>query len=203
MTKIIDFIKAHALVIGGVVVFALLAVALREHDARLREDATIKAAQTGITAMQTQQSNIAKTAKTKVAALQQEATKIDTPSKAVEVLTTPSTAMIPELQAEALPDTARVSVDALPLYQALNTCQQDKVNLSACSQELQLQKDIDVKKDEQLKAAEGKPSFWHRVGKVAKVTACAAGGGFAGGYIKGAEGAAVGAAAGAGICQLF
>lgn len=210
MTKVIAFIKAHdgLLEVALIIVLSVVGVlAVKEYKARAAADATVKAAQTDIEALAKQQTNVVKVAKKQVSNLQAQAKSTDTPAKAIEVLTSPTPEnMIPlePLKAEAIPDApGRISVEALPLYQTLNACSIDKVNLSACTQELDLQKQITDKKDVQITALKQKPTFWHAVGKFAKVVGCSAVGGAAGSYIKGAQGAAIGAAAGAGVCQLF
>jgi hypothetical protein len=207
MTKVYTFIKNNALlllVLAGATIFGLYA---RERMDQAEADATVKATQTDIEALTKQQGDVRKVAKAKVSTLQKEAAKVNTPTEAVEVLTAPvPDSLIPleQLKAEAIPEApGRVSVDAFATYQTLNACSVDKVNLAACTQELDLQKQITDKKDVQITALKQKPTFWHRVGQVAKVTGCAAAGAAAGSYVKGAEGAAVGAATAAGVCQLF
>lgn len=213
MTKIWAFIKAHArfieIAVPVVVVAVVFALAIREHQARTQADATIKAAQSQIADLQKQQTAVASVAAVKVSVLRKQAAAVDTPAKAVQVLTVPTLAQkaaldTTPLDIKPLPNMpGSVSVDALPLYQTLNVCKQNTVNLDACTLELGLQKQIDGQKDIEITALKAKPKFWGRVLKVAKVTACAGLGGAAGGYIKGGEGAAIGAAAGAGACQLF
>lgn len=194
------------LVIIGVVLFAGR-LWLREHDARLRADVQVKAAQATIDGLEKQQSAVAETAKSQVIVLQKEAADVKTPAQAVKAITAPAPDLNAEtapMDAEVLPDAPeRVSVNALPLFRALNSCKQDAVNLQACTGELDIQKRITAQKDVQIVALKKRPGFFHRLGKAAKVIGCAAAGAAAGSLSKSASGAAIGAAAGAGICQLF
>jgi hypothetical protein len=174
---------------------------LQEHDARLISDMRVKAAESTITTLEKQQSQVVQAAKVQVIQLKQEAKAVNTPSEALTAL--PQVESVP-LEAVALPDApGRAAVDIVPLYQSLNTCKQDAVNLAACGTELSLEKQITGEKDIQIAALKKKPGFFKRLGKAAKVIACAGAGGAAGAYLKGGEGAAIGAAAGAGIGQAF
>ena len=181
-------------------------VYLQDHDARIAADAAVKTAQSTIDGLKAQQAQVGKVAQAQVIVLKQEAATIRTPTEAVTALTTPATAAQVDatpLNVEALPDApTRVSVDALPFYGKLSECAQDTVNLSACSQELTLQKQITAQKDVEITALKKKPSFLHRLGKAAKIIGCA-GAGAAAGSLAGVKGAAIGGAAGAGICQAF
>ncbi len=209
---LIDWLKANAgkhieaLVIAGALIF-VGRLWLQEHDARLQADATVKTAQTTIDAIKQQQTAVRQTAAKEVIVLQKEAAAVKTPAQAVTALTRPSADMAPvvaPLEVTALPDAPdQVAVEALPLDKVLNGCRQDSVNLTACTKELSLEKQIDAQKDVQITALKAKPNFWHRLGKAAKVIGCAGAGGAVGSYLKGGQGAALGAAAGAGICEAF
>lgn len=212
MTKFIAFIDRHGVwmcILAAVVTAGSIAF-VNEHNTRLQADAKVKAAQAEIVDLQKQQSAVREAATAKVVILRKQAATVDTPEKAVAALIapTPEEKAVPveaaPLAVSVIPDApGRVAVDALPLYQTVNACRQDVVQLNACTQELSLEKAISGKKDEQITTLKGKPSFWHRVGHAAKVTGCAALGGAVGGYFKSTEGAAIGAAAGAGACQMF
>lgn len=194
-----------AIVIAVAIVFGARAY-LSEHDARLRADMQYKAAETTISALEQQQKTVAHTATVKVKALQKEAATIKTPVDAVKVLTSPGVAQIAKepLSIAALPDAPdRVSVQALPLYRDLNACQQSTAELAACTQELDIQKQITGEKDSQITALKQKPGFFHRLFRAAKVIGCAGAGAAAGSLSKNPMGAAIGAAAGAGVCQAF
>lgn len=189
---------------GAAIIAAFLLLAghswLQEHDARLLAEATVKQSEAQITVLQAQQKQVDAAAKVKVTALQNRAEEVKTAPEAIAAL--PEVTDAP-LKPEPLPDAPdAVKVDAVPLYQALNTCDQDKTNLEACAAKLGDEQKITVQKDAEIEALKKHPGFWHRLGRGAKVTLCAgAGGGL--GFVKGGEGAAIGAAAGALVCQLF
>jgi hypothetical protein len=190
----------EALIIAGALVF-FGRLWLQEHDARLQADAADKTAETTIASLQKQQTQVTQAAKIQVVQLQAAAQAVQTPAEAFKAL--PEVEPVP-LHADTLPtEPERATVDVLPLYQTLNACKQDAVNLAACTTTLDLEKRITTQKDVEITALKKKPNFFHRLGKVAKVVACAGAGGAAGGYLKGGSGAAIGAAAGAGVCQLF
>jgi hypothetical protein len=208
MTTLIAWLKTEgskhleALIIAGAIILVGRAL-LQEHDARLAAEAKIAAAQTTIDGLKAQQANVQKAATAQVVVLRQEAAAVQTPVQAVTALEKD-----PEVKA-ALPSLASVpdapeavQLNALDLFKGVNACEQNEVNLNACSQELTLEKQIDVQKDAEVKAAQKKPGFFARLGKTAKVLGCAAAGG-ALGSLAGAKGAAIGAASGAGVCQLF
>jgi hypothetical protein len=201
MTDWKALIKEHAL---GLIVAALLVfggrVWLMDHDARLRAESDVKAAQSKIESLQKQQNTVAQAAKVQVIQLKTEAAAVKTTEQAIAKL--PDVEIVP-LNATALLDAPeKAAVDAVPLYQTLNTCKQCSVNLDAATQELDLQKQITAEKDTEITALRKKPSFLHRLGRAAKIVGCAAGGAAAG-SLAGSKGAAIGAAAGAGVCQMF
>lgn len=208
MNAILTWIKnnagkhVEAIVIAGALVLAGR-VYLQEHDARLKADAEVKTAQSTIADLQAQQNAVAKDTAAKLAPLQAQAKAVQTPAQAVAAVTAPSWEPV-QLQAEAIPDAPeRVSVEALPLFQNENECQQNAVNLTACQKTLDLQKQIDGQKDAEIAAYKKRPSFLSRLGHAAKVTGCAALGGAVGGLTKTPQGAAIGAGMGAAVCQAF
>lgn len=205
-----NWIKTHLLThVGYLIIIGVLLFAgrvwLQEHDARLRADAQVQTAQATIRNLEQQQAETARQAKSQTIVLEKEAATVKTPAQAIKAVIQPT----PDLQTEAapldatvLPDAPdRLAVKALPLYQTLNACKVDRINLQACGKELDIQKQITAEKDVQIIALK-KPGFFHRLGKTAKIIGCAAAGGALGG-LKSPSGAAIGAAAGAGICQLF
>lgn len=150
---------------------------MAEHDARLIADQQVKAAQSQIDTLQKQQVQADKAAKIQVVRLQAKAAEVKTAPEAIAALPSVS---VEQLKARALPDApSAVSVEAVPLYQELNKCKQDAVNLGACSVKLDLQQKIDADKDVQITALKKKPGFWHRV----KSTAITLGIGAAAGYV--------------------
>lgn len=212
MNTILNWLKANAvkhleaLAIAGALVFAGC-MWLREHDARIQADAQVKTAQSAIDGLQKQQAQVAQAAKSQVVILQKEAAAVQTPAQAITALQSPALpvpANSAPLDVTALPSAPdKVAVSALPLFQDLNTCKQDEVNLGACTQELTIQKQIDTQKDTEITALKKKPGFWTRLVKGAKVVGCSAAGGALGSLTKSPQGAAIGAATGAGVCQMF
>jgi hypothetical protein len=209
MSKISAWLKAKAVNHAvGIAVALVLLFAFRmylvEREARMKADATVKAAQSQIDSLKAQQNTVAQTAHVKTQALQKKAAAVKTPEAAVKALEAD-----PEVQRElptlvTLPDAPdKVEVSALDLFHGVNECEQDAVNLDACTKELSIQQQIDTQKDTQITALRARPGFWHRLGKGLKVIGCAGAGGALGSLTKTAEGAAVGAAAGAGLCQAF
>lgn len=166
-----DLVKKHIL---GVLVAAALLLAghsyMAEHDARLVAEQTIKTAQTQIDGLQKQQQIAEQAGQAQIAVLQKQAAAVKTPAQAVQAIqAAPDLSALPlnVRPAPGLPDA--VTVDALPLYQELNTCKQDAVNLGVCSTKLDLQTQIDKDKDTQITALKKKPGFWKRVKTTAEV----------------------------------
>lgn len=205
MKDILSWLKANAaqhaeaILIAAALIF-VGRLALQEHDARLKADATVKTAQTAIDSLQKQQATVAQAAKVEVTVLQKEASSVQTPQQAMAALEVPPADMaqvVTPLDVQALPDApGRVSVDALPLDKTLNACRQDGVNLGACTKELEFQKGITTQKDLQITALKQKPSFWHRV------LSCSVRGGV-GAAAGGGTGAAYGGATGARNGAMF
>jgi hypothetical protein len=206
---ILTWLKANAAkhVEAIIIASALIFVGrmwLQEHDARTKADATVKTAQVQIDTLAKQQTATAQAAKVEVTILQKQADAVKTAPQAVQALqkdpevkaVLPSLTTVPDA-----PDT--VKVNALDLFKGVNQCEQDAVNVGACTKELTIQKQITTEKDVQIVALKAKPKFLHRLAKAGKVIGCSAAGGFVGSYLKGGQGAAIGAAAGAGICQAF
>lgn len=188
---------AAALVIGG-------RSYLAEHDARLRADAAARTAQTQIMDLEKQQATIRKQAAAKVVVLQQKAAEVKTVPEAVKALQSDAQVKTALPSLTQLPDAPdQLKVNTLELFKGVNKCEQDAVQLDACTKTLDLQKQITTQKEVEITALKKKPSFWHRLGKAAKIIGCAGAGAAIGGLTKSASGAAIGGAAGAGICQAF
>ena len=163
---------ASALVLGG-------HFYLTEHDARVKADATVKAAQTTIDTLQKTQTAVQQTAAREVIVLQKEAATVKTAPQAEAALKadTAVTAALPSM--EVVPDApGKVEVDAVELFKGVNKCEIDAVNVGACTKELDIEKQITTQKDTEIVALKKKPSFWHR----AKDTAITLGIGAAIGY---------------------
>lgn len=207
--SIVNWLKANgakhleALVIAGALVFGGRAW-LQEHDARLQADTQVKSAQSAIDSLKAQQNTVRQEADKQVIVLQKEAAAVQTAPQAIQALQKDPEvkAALPTL--ETVPNAPdQVQVNALDLFKGVNKCEQDAVNLGACTKELDLQKQIDTQKDTQITALKKKPGFWSRLGKGAKIVGCSAAGGALGSLAKSPQGAAIGAAAGAGVCQIF
>lgn len=150
---------------------------LAEHDARLIAEQTIKTAQVQIDSLQKQSAVITQAGQQKVMVLQKQAEAVKTPAQAIAALPAVSTV---DLHPAALPDApSAVQVDALPLYQELNTCKQDAVNLGVCGANLDIEKQVTAQKDVEITALKKKPGFWHRVRQTAEMVAIGAALGYA------------------------
>lgn len=176
-----QFIEKHVegcLAAALLAAFVLAGVAfVQEHDARIKADVTVQAAQTQISDLQKQKDAADAAAQKQITALQKQAKTVKTPAQAVQAIPPLTDVPLNMRQAPGLPDA--VTVDALPLFQQLNECKQDAVNLSACSTKLDLEQKIDADKDVQITALKKKPGFWTRV----KDTAITVGIGVAAGYV--------------------
>ena len=207
--ELLNWLKANtgkhleALVIAGAIVF-VGRIYLQEHDARLRADAEVKTAQTEITDLQKQQSAVQQAAKTQVVVLQQKAAEVKTAPEAVTALQSDAQVKTALPSLTQLPDAPdQLKVNSLELFRGVSKCEQDAVQLGACTKTLDLQKQITTEKDTEITVLKRKPSFWHRLGKALKIIGCAGAGAAIGGLTKSASGAAIGGAAGAGLCQAF
>jgi hypothetical protein len=163
---ILNYIKTsagrHVFAIAVAVLgFIVGASWLQEHDARLKAEVTVKAAQEQINTLQAKKGDVDKAAKTQIVILQKEAAAVNTPKQAIDALPSVTTAPLAPVPVPDLPDD--VAVNAVALYKNLNACKQDAVNLAACSAKLDIQGQIDGKKDEQITALKRKPGFWKAV----------------------------------------
>jgi hypothetical protein len=152
---------AVALVIGH--------VALGEHDARVKAEASIKASEATVASLQQQ-----------IAATNaQAAQKVQVITKVVHDLgPAPTTgqivAAIPQLtdaplNARTIPgDPTNISVAAFPLIQVLQQAATDHVNLGACQSDLKNETAISAQKDMQIAVLKKKPAFLTRVKHVAE-----------------------------------
>ena len=194
---------AEAIIIAAVLVF-FGRTWLQEHDARLRADATVKAAQTQIGDLQKQQTAVHEAAQTKVVVLEKTAEQVKTAQQAVKALQadTEVKAALPSLTPDPeLPD--QLNVNALQLFQGVNKCEQDAVQLGATTQELTIQKQITAQKDAQIAALKKKPSFWTRVKHGAIDIGCAGAAGALGALTKSPQAGAIGAMGITAACHLF
>jgi hypothetical protein len=172
----INFLKTHLfyiLLIAGMVLAGRMW--LQEHDARVLAEQTVKARESDVkvlqsnivTVTQQMQANDAKAASS-IAALQKALASVKTPTQAIAAI--PSVSDLPLHSRVAVDNPTQVSVDALPLFQELNECKQDAVQLQACTMDLASQKQIDADKDKQIadknaeiKALTKKKSLFKRI----------------------------------------
>lgn len=144
------------------VCLAIGAVAwIQEHDARILAEQTVKASQSRVEDLQKSITQVDQSTKTQIAALQKKAATVKTPVQAVQAIPELSDIPLNAHPAIGFPDA--VMVDAVPLFQELNKCKQDSVELSACSTKLGLEQKIDTEKDVQITALKKKPGFWKQV----------------------------------------
>jgi len=149
---------AVALVIGH--------VALSEHDARVKAEASIKASEATVASLQQQiAANNAQAAKT-VQVIVKTVSDVKTPAQAVAAIPTLTDT---NLNARVAPDNpSAVEVDAIPLIEVLGQCKVDHVNLDACSQNLKAETEIVAQKNNEISALKKKPAFLTRVKHVAE-----------------------------------
>jgi len=171
---IINYLKTSAT--GHVLGIALAAFAviaghswLAEHDSRMIAEQTVKTSQAAIDNLQKQQQAAVQAGQIQIAALQKQAATVKTPAQAIQAIPMLTDIPLNVRPAPGLPDS--VTVSAVPLFEELNMCKQDAVNLGVCSTKLDLQTKIDGDKDTQITALKKKPAFWARVKTTLEVTA--------------------------------
>ena len=171
------WILSHLVVIVGVAI-ALVGVHawLGEHDARLNSEIAIKGSEAKVSQLEQQ------IAATNAAAAQ----KVQVVTRIVHNVATPAEAIaaIPQvtdsaLNARAIPNNpVQIAVDYLPLIDLLGQAKSDAINLAACTSNLTAETSIVAAKQTEIVALKRKPSFWHRVGGVAKAVGVGVGIGF-------------------------
>jgi hypothetical protein len=179
---LIDYLKNYAAKhIFGVAVGVIVIIGVRsymaDHDARLLADATVKQSQSRIADLQQQLQETKQAGQAQIAKLQQEKAQVKTPAQAIAAL--PSVTPAP-LNAAPLPDApSRVSVDALPFYQAMNECKQCSTELATVKAEDATKDEIITEKDVQITALKKKRGFWKTFERTVEIGGAA----FAFGYI--------------------
>lgn len=160
-------LKTHAFYIIIAIIAAVCFHSwLAEHDARLASDAIVNQKQAVIAQLETDIQTIQSQAQQTITALQKQALAVKTPAQAINAI--PSVSPLP-LDVRAVPGLPTVvQVDALPLYQELNQCAQDKVARAACEQVNAKQTDELTADAAEIKTLKAKPSFWHRVSSSVK-----------------------------------
>lgn len=167
----VNYLKTHVMYLI-VIGLALLGgrVWLQEHDARLRAELAIKPLQDQVATLQQQIRSNDQQAAVSKAKVVQVVQAIKTTAQAI--------AQIPSLSGVELhprpaisTDTVGITVDALPLARELGQCKQDQIDLGACRLNYAACQQISDQKDQILKLATKKPSFWKRLyGQVKEVT---------------------------------
>lgn len=175
---------------------------LREHDARILAEQTVKESAVRVSTLEQAIKDKDTETAAKLLALQKLKASVTTPAQAIAEI--PKMTDIP-LTTRVLPDApSEVAVQAVPLFQDLAQCKADKISLDACTAKLGLQGNIVTEEKGQVTALQSKGgTFWQRLSHGAKVIGCAAGGAAIGGLSKQPGGAAIGGGAGAALCSLF
>ncbi len=163
---IINYLKTSASkhVLGLIVTGAVLLAGtswLREHDARILAEQTVKQSQDRVAVLEKQSQDVARAGNVQIAKLQKQAVTVKTPAQAIQAI--PELTDVP-LNARPLPDApSAVEVEAVPLFQELNKCKQCEVDKGVLSAELDIEHKIEVEKDQQITTLKKKPGLWKRV----------------------------------------
>ena len=155
------FVYAHIFWIVLAVVLGVMGhVWLKEHDARVIAENTIKVSEAQVKTLQDEIKQLQVIAAQKVVVIQKESAAIKTTPQAIPVIQAFDLA----LNARPLPQfPLDVQVAAIPLAHDLEQCRIDKINLDACQVVEQKQEGIVAEKDKQIVALKAKPKFWNRV----------------------------------------
>lgn len=169
----IAFIEKHfeALLVGfGALVLALATVAfVQEHDARILAEQTVHQSQDRVAVLEKDKQDVQAAGDMQIAKLQKQAQTVKTPAQAIQAI--PALSDVP-LNARPVPGVpTAVTVDAVPLFNELNSCKQDAVNLNTCSLQLGDEQKIEAEKDIQITALKKKPGFFKRLEHEAEVLA--------------------------------
>ena len=171
LTKFITTEKAwilsHLIWVAAVSVALVLGHSyIVEHDARVVADAQIKISETTVASLQAQIVATNAAAAQKVQVITKIVHDVATPPEAIAAV--PQLTDVP-LNARVIPNNpVQISVDYLPLIDLLGQAKVDKTNLDACTVDLQNETAIVTAKQTEIVALKKKPSFWKRVGGVAK-----------------------------------
>jgi len=151
----------------GVLVLVLAGVsALREHDARILAEQTVRTSEATIKNYQAAIADIQAQGARAKAALQKQAAEVKTPVQAVQEI--PKITDAP-LNLRPVPDApSAVAVDAVPLYQELNRGKQCTVDLDTCQKREALTAQILAEKDTEIEALKHPKGFWKRFGTTVK-----------------------------------
>lgn len=184
----------------GVLVLSVVSVCwLRDHDARIRAEQHNRESDARIATLEQDKAAALQAGKEAKAALQKKAAEVKTPAQAIAAI--PDMSDIP-LSARPLPDMpTAVAVEALPLFQELNKCKQNAVDLGTCqlTYGAEQKENAELKGQvETLKKAQG-GGFFQRMKRCAVRGGIGAG---AGGMFGGQKGLIGGAALGFGSCLV-
>lgn len=164
--------KTHAAYIAAAIVIAILLTFgftawRQEHDARLVAEVKIVAAEQNIAHLQTDIQAITAQRDAKLSTLEKQRKTVSTPAAAIAAI--PDLSTLPLSTRTVSDDPSRVSVDALSLFNELNSCRQTEVKLDACSKTAALNTAIVADKDVVISALRKKPSFFKRLGSTLKI----------------------------------
>lgn len=163
----VQYIKTHIFYVTLIAAGLFLGhVWLAEHDAQQLADQQVKISEARVESLQNQINVNQQLANSTIAELKKRAAVVKTIPQAIAAI--PDVSTLP-LNTRALPESPnQVAVDALPLYQTLNQCKQDTVELGACKANAKLMTDQLIEKDTEIAALKRKPSFWHRLKSTTK-----------------------------------
>lgn len=158
----IPYLKTH---IVYVVVIAIGLIAfhswLSEHDARLAADQTVKVSEARVADLQQQIAAVNAAAQKQVQVIVKQIEAVKTPAQAIAAIPTLTSA--PLNSRPAVDSPTAVTVEAIPLAQELASCKVDRINLTACTANLQTETAIVAQKDVEIVALKKKPGFWKRL----------------------------------------
>lgn len=161
----LQFVEKHGYLVVVVMAIVMGIAGLHEHDARVAAEAAIKVSNDHIKELQNDKTAIVQAGQKQIVVLQRQAAAVKTPAQAIAAL--PDVSALP-LNARPVPNMpTEVTVDAVPLFQELNTCKQTTVGLSVCQATFADEQKIETELRGQIKVLSKKPSFWKRVKKTA------------------------------------
>lgn len=162
----IEYLKKFALThVAWLVIFAVAFVAFHswqsEHDARLLADQQQKISEARVSDLQAQIAAVNAAAQKQIQVVTKVVHDVQTPTQAVAAL--PQISDVPLNARVATDSPTQVSVDALPLVQALGECKADAITLNACQTEVKADQQIIAEKQTEIVALKKPKSFWRRV----------------------------------------
>lgn len=130
-----------------------------EHDRAVKADALVSASESRVKALEDEVTAVKAAAARQVQVIVKERDAIKTPVQALPVVD----AFDPALKPRILPENpSQVSVDAVTLAKDLEACRIDRVNLGACTKELELKDREIVEKTDQVTQLKKKPRLFKR-----------------------------------------